>query len=104
MAERGDENDVRIRGIDADPSDGLRIGESNVLPGLARVGRLVHAIALHDVAAKFRLAHADVPTSGFDSDTATAPTDELLICSSVTGFHVSPPSVVFHSPPPTAPK
>ncbi len=35
---------------------------------------------------------------------ATAPTDELLICPSVTGLQVCPPSVVFHSPPPTAPK
>src|SRR6059058_3242612 len=43
-------------------------------------------------------------TSGFDSETATAPTEELLILPSVTGVHVSPPSVVFHSPPPVAPK
>src|SRR6185436_6971288 len=42
--------------------------------------------------------------SGLDSDTATAPTDELLIWPSVTGAQVSPASVVFHSPPPTAPK
>ena len=42
--------------------------------------------------------------SGFDSDTATAPTDDAPICPSVTGAQVSPPSVVFHSPPPTAPK
>src|SRR5689334_21362076 len=43
-------------------------------------------------------------TSGCDSETATAPTDELPICPSVTGAQVSPPSTVFHSPPPTAPK
>ena len=43
-------------------------------------------------------------TSGLVSLTATAPTDALLIWPSVTGAHVSPPSVVFHSPPPTAPK
>src|SRR5205809_6730161 len=43
-------------------------------------------------------------TSGLDSETATAPTDELLIWPSVTGFHESPPSTVFHNPPPTAPK
>src|SRR5687767_837615 len=42
-------------------------------------------------------------TSGLDSDTATAPTDELLICPSVTGAHVLPASIVFQSPPPTAP-
>src|SRR3954452_3850639 len=43
-------------------------------------------------------------TSGFDSDTATAPTDALFTWPSVTGAHASPPSVVFQSPPPTAPK
>src|SRR6185295_19471957 len=42
--------------------------------------------------------------SGDDSETATAPTDELLIWLSVTGVQRAPPSVVFQSPPPTAPK
>src|SRR5688572_5396457 len=42
--------------------------------------------------------------SGLDSHTATAPTDELVILPSVTGSHVVPPSVVFQSPPPVAPK
>jgi hypothetical protein len=42
--------------------------------------------------------------SGFDSETATAPTEELWICPSVTGTHVSPPSVVFHRPPPVWPE
>src|ERR1017187_3912994 len=36
--------------------------------------------------------------------TATAPTDELWIWPSVTGTQCSPPSVVFQSPPPVAPK
>jgi hypothetical protein len=43
-------------------------------------------------------------TSGLDSETATAPTDELVICPSVTGAQVSPASMVFQSPPPVAPK
>src|SRR5438128_11743297 len=42
--------------------------------------------------------------SGFVSETATAPTDELWIWPSVTGAHVSPPSVVFQSPPPVWPE
>jgi hypothetical protein len=42
--------------------------------------------------------------SGFDSDTATAPTDALCTWPSVMAFHVMPPSAVFQSPPPTAPK
>src|SRR6266849_2821891 len=43
-------------------------------------------------------------TSGRDSETATAPTEELLIWPSVTGAHFMPASVVFQRPPPTAPK
>src|SRR5262249_30028736 len=42
--------------------------------------------------------------SGFDSETATAPTDALVSWPSVTGAHVAPAFVVFHNPPPTAPK
>jgi hypothetical protein len=54
-----------------------------------------------------RMHDSPVPmntTSGFDSDTATAPTDELAIWPSVTGVQLSPPSTVFHRPPPVAPK
>src|SRR4051794_10933307 len=43
-------------------------------------------------------------TSGLDSETATAPTDELVSWPSVIGVHFEPPSIVFHRPPPTAPK
>ena len=42
--------------------------------------------------------------SGFDSLTATAPTEALVILPSVTAAQFSPPSVVFHRPPPVAPK
>ena len=42
--------------------------------------------------------------SGFDSETATAPTEELVIWPSVTGAQLLPASVVFQRPPPTAPK
>ncbi len=43
-------------------------------------------------------------TSGSDSETATAPTDALDTWPSVTGTQLLPASVVFQSPPPTAPK
>ena len=43
-------------------------------------------------------------TSGFDSATATAPTDDVFRNLSAAGLHVVPPSVVFHRPPPVAPK
>ena len=42
--------------------------------------------------------------SGSVSETATAPTEADVILKSVTGHQFSPPSVVFHSPPPVAPK
>ena len=54
-----------------------------------------------------RIADSPIPmytTSGLLSLTATAPTDALVICPSVTGAQFSPPSVVFQSPPPVAPK
>src|SRR6185437_4963287 len=54
-----------------------------------------------------RMSASPVPmytTSGFEADTATAPTEALVIWPSVTGCHDSPAFVVFHNPPPTAPK
>src|SRR5829696_4325442 len=41
---------------------------------------------------------------GSVSETATAPTEALVIRPSVIGAHVSPPSRVFQRPPPVAPK
>src|SRR3982751_6330362 len=42
--------------------------------------------------------------SGLDAGTATAPTDDDASCPSLTGAQLVPPSVVFHNPPPVAPK
>src|SRR6185436_17110691 len=42
--------------------------------------------------------------SGLESDTATAPTEELVMSPSVTALQLLPASVVFQRPPPTAPK
>jgi hypothetical protein len=59
--------------MDADFRDGVGVGEADVRPGLARVGRLVDAVAGHDVAANARFAHADVNDVGIrfgDSDGA----------------------------------
>ena len=60
MAEGGNVHDVGVARIDADARDGLRLLESEVRPHLAGVRTAIHAVALHDVAAEFRLAHADV--------------------------------------------
>jgi len=64
VTERRDVNDVGIRGMHANASDGLSIHESHVFPGLAGVDSFVDAIALHDVAAQFGLTHADVDDIG----------------------------------------
>ena len=80
------------------------VAEADVRPGLAGVGGFVDAVAGHDVAADARLTHADEDDVGIVSDTATAPTDALRDLAVGDRRPVSPPSVVFHSPPPTAPK
>ncbi|HEV2734137.1 MAG TPA: hypothetical protein VGV85_04830 [Longimicrobiaceae bacterium] len=43
-------------------------------------------------------------TSGLASHTASAPTELLVKCRSDTGRQVTPPSPVFQTPPPVAPK
>src|SRR5437867_11649617 len=45
--------------MNANSRDSVSVPESHVSPRLARVGRFIHAVALHDVAAEFGLAHAD---------------------------------------------
>ncbi len=45
MAERGDVHDVVIDRVDDDSPDVPRLGESHQLPGVAAIGRLVHARA-----------------------------------------------------------
>ena len=54
-----------------------------------------------------RTACSPMPTHttfGSDSATATAPTDPVAKWPSLTLSHVMPASVVFHTPPPVAPK
>ena len=62
MAQRSDEDDVGILRIDPDRGDVARVFQPDVLPGLAGVGRLPHAVALID-----RSAHvADIAGSDVD--------------------------------------
>src|SRR5690606_36812763 len=51
-------------GVMAAPADRAVALEPEVLPGAAAVGRLVDAVALHDVPAQLDLAHADVDDVG----------------------------------------
>ena len=56
--------------------------EADVRPGLAGVGRLVDAVARHDVAADARLAHADVDDVGVrfgDGDRADRRARDLAV-------------------------
>ena len=64
VAERRRVHEVRVRRADDDLRDDLRVGQPHVRPGLPGVGRLVDAVALHDVAAQADLAHADVDRVG----------------------------------------
>ena len=58
VAEGAGEHDVGIARIDRDAADASRRIEPGVRPGLARIGRLVDAVADRDVAADERLARA----------------------------------------------
>jgi len=64
MPERGDINHVGVRWIDANSRNRLGIAEPDMLPRLPGVHRFVHTIALHDVAAQFGFAHAQVDHVG----------------------------------------
>ena len=59
-------------------------------------GRMFPRIQVSPVPMKIR--------SGLVSLTSTAPTEDELILKSVIEFQSSPPLLVFHKPPPTAPK
>ena len=64
MTQRRYIHDVGIRRIDANARNRLCVAQPDVFPRLARVGRFVHAVALHDVAAQLRLAHAQIDKVG----------------------------------------
>src|SRR5581483_11586921 len=64
VAERRHVDDVRVLRVDADLADELGLLEPDAVPGLARVRRLVDAVAGRHVAADARRAHADVDHVG----------------------------------------
>ena len=59
LAERRDEDDVGIGGMNADLRDAVRLAEPHVCPRFASVHAAVDAIARHDVPANAGFAHAD---------------------------------------------
>ena len=102
MAECGDEEAVRILRIDGNLGDLLGVAKAEVRPGLARVGRLVDAVADREVGARQAFAAADVDDVRVDGATATQPIDPVGWSSKI-GFQVRPASVVFQTPPFTMP-
>src|ERR1039458_9402980 len=51
---------VGVARIDPDPRNVLRIFQSDMLPCLAAIGRLVNSIAIRDIAAQAGLARTDI--------------------------------------------
>jgi hypothetical protein len=64
VAERGDEDGVRIAWMDDDPPDLPRRLEADVLPRLAGVRRAIHAVAELDRVAHVGLAGPDIDDVG----------------------------------------
>ena len=64
MAEGGDEQPIGVAGIDGDRRDHLRVAESEVLPGPARVGGLVHPVADRKIRTDDPGARTDVDHTG----------------------------------------
>ncbi len=60
VAERRDQQRLGVRGIDQDAPDLARVLEADAGPRRARVGRAVHAVAVHDVGAHVGFAAAGV--------------------------------------------
>src|SRR5207244_3452455 len=81
MAQRGNKNDVGVFRIDDDGTDVARVFQSEVLPCLASVHRLVHAVAIADVAANAGLArtHIDDVVIGRGNGDAADRSDRLTV-------------------------
>src|SRR5579859_7008803 len=60
MAERGHIHDIRVLRIDDYFTDCPRIAKTNIFPRLPAVDRLVHSVAMRNVAANAGLARAHV--------------------------------------------
>src|SRR6185503_14676197 len=60
VTQRRDVDEVRIFRMHANAWYLTRVVEAQVLPGLAAVGRFVHAVAVRNVAANRRFAHAHI--------------------------------------------
>ena len=69
----------------------------------AAVGRFINAIAISEIGAEIGFAGAHINDIRIRSATAIAPMEEIGWLSKI-GSHVTPPLVVFHTPPPTPPK
>ena len=60
MAESSNVDRVRVLWVDAQSTDLLRFCQSNMRPGVTRVGRFVDAVAVRGISADIPFAHAGV--------------------------------------------
>ena len=79
VAERRDENDVRIFRMNDERADVARIFQADVFPIPAAIDRFINAVAVSDVAAQRRFAGAGVNRVVIDGATAIAPIEELIL-------------------------
>src|ERR1051326_2733229 len=64
MSQSGDKRDVRILGIYDQASDRMCVRQSDELPSLTRVNRLIDSISANDIAADASFARADIDDVG----------------------------------------
>src|SRR6185503_1525927 len=94
MPHRGGKDDLRVRRVNDDAREALRLAESEVLPGAAAIGRLVDAVAERDRVADEAFAGADVDDIGIvglygdgaDRQRPTVVEDRLESRPTIRGF------------------
>jgi len=105
MSQSRHEGDIWILRIHDQATDGMRIGKPNEFPSLTGVDGFIDSVPANDVAADASLSGTDIDDVGIRSETARAPIEgDASFCLSKRGFQLSPPSVVFQTPPATPPK
>ena len=100
VAKGGHVREIRVGGMDADSGDEAGLLESDVLPGLAGVGGLIHTVAVRDVAARAGGARPhvdDVRVGVGDGHRADRADVDLPVRHG--RFQVTPASVVLNTPP-----
>src|SRR2546426_11041219 len=80
VADRRDEHDVGVRGIDHDTGDLTHVVQALELPGLAGVGREEHPATVHQVVPEVRLAAPDPHEVRSEEHTSELQSPCNLVC------------------------